>query len=73
LKKDDIPKNLNGFKQALERIFGAGAPYIEKIIAKSFYAKLGLDFEDLRDTDLVLSVDDAKRRIVHAGEVKIDE
>jgi hypothetical protein len=73
LKKNDIPKNLTGFKQALERIFGAGAPYIEKIIAQSFYAKLGLDFQEVQDTDLVLSVSDAKRRIVHAGEVKIDE
>ena len=65
--------NLTGFKHALESIFGAGAPYLEKIIAQFLYAKLGLDFEDIRDTDLVLSVDDAKRRIARAGEVKVDE
>jgi hypothetical protein len=53
------------------RIFGPGAPYIEKIITKSFYEKLGLNLEDVQDVDLVVYVDNAKRRIVHAGEVKM--
>ena len=64
---------LAGFRQALEKIFGTGTPYIETIITKSLYAKLGLNFQDVQDTDLVQSVDNAKRLIVHAGEVKIDE
>ncbi len=73
LRKDDIPMNLTGFTQALERIFGTGTPYIETIITKSLYAKLGLNFQDIQDADLVQSVDNARRRIVHAGEVKKDE
>jgi hypothetical protein len=71
LKKEDIPLNLTDFKQALMRIFGPGAPYIEKIITKSFYEKMGLNLEDVQDVDLVVYVDNAKRRIVRAGEVKM--
>jgi hypothetical protein len=73
LKKEDIPLNITDFKTALERIFGPGAPYIEKIITRSLYEKLGLHYEDMQNTDLVVLVDDAKRRIVRAGEVNVDE
>jgi hypothetical protein len=73
LKKEDIPLNITDFKIALERIFGPGAPYIEKIITRSLYEKLGLHFDDIQNIDLVVLVDDAKRRIVRAGEVNVDE
>ena len=71
LKREEIPQNLTEFKQALDRIFGPGAPYLEKLILKSLYEKLGLNFEDLDGTDLVVCADDARRRIKPAGEVKI--
>ena len=70
IKKEDIPVNLTEFKQALERIFGPGAPYLEKLILKSLYEKLGLDFQDLDETDLVISADDARKRIKSELEVK---
>jgi len=73
LKKDDIPLNITDFKIALERIFGPGAPYIEKIITQSLYEKLGLCYDDMQDKDLVVLVDDARRRILRAGEVNVDE
>ena len=71
LKKENIPSNLTEFTQALERIFGPGAPYIEKAITKSLYGKLGLEFEDEKAKDLIYSADDARKRIKPAGEVKI--
>jgi hypothetical protein len=71
LKKEDIPSNLTEFKQALERIFGPGAPYLEKAITKSLYAKLGLDFEDERTNDFIDSAHHAEKRIKPAGEVNI--
>lgn len=72
LKREEIPQNLTEFKQALGRIFGPGAPYLEKLILKSLYEKLGLNFEDHDGTDLVVCADDARKRIRPAGEVKIE-
>lgn len=70
LKKEDIPANLTDFKQALERIFGPGAPYLERIITACLYEKLGLDFESTGGTDLLVCVNNAKKRITTAVEVK---
>lgn len=70
LKKEDIPSNLTEFKQALERIFGPGTPYLEKIIAKRLYEKLELDFEEAEFIDLTTHVDDAKKRVITEVEVK---
>jgi hypothetical protein len=70
LKKESIPLNLTEFKQALERIFGPGAPYLEKSITKCLYQRLGLDFDEPERLDLVVCVDDAKRRVMSEVEVK---
>jgi len=72
LKKEDIPSNLTQFKQALERIFGPGAPYLEKAITKSLYGRLGLDFKDEKANDFIDNAYDARKRIKPAGEVKIE-
>jgi hypothetical protein len=72
LRKEDIPSNLTEFKQALERIFGPGTPYLEKIIAKCLYERLELDFEEAEFVDLATHVDDAKKRIITEVEVKQD-
>jgi hypothetical protein len=62
LKKEGIPSNLTEFKQALERIFGPGALYLEKAITKSLYGKLGLDFEDEKTNDFIGSAQDARKK-----------
>ncbi len=67
LKKEDIPSNLTEFKQALERIFGPGAPYLEKAITKSLYTKLGLDFRNRKFKDFIDSAHDARKEIKPAG------
>ena len=63
LKKEDIPLNLSEFQQALERVFGPGAPYLEKLIVRRLYERLGIDFEEPKHIDLAVYVDDAKRRV----------
>jgi hypothetical protein len=63
LKKENIPVNLSEFKQALEGIFGPGAPYLEKIIIRRLYERLGLDFEEPGHVDFVAEVNNAKRRV----------
>ncbi|MGB8779062.1 MAG: hypothetical protein WCD81_00230 [Candidatus Bathyarchaeia archaeon] len=70
LKKENIPLNLSEFKQALERIFGPGAPYLEKIIIRCLYERLGLSFEEPRHVDFVVCVNDAKRQVTREEEVK---
>ena len=39
--REEIPKNLEDFQNALEKIFGIGARYIEILIMKFLYAKIG--------------------------------
>jgi hypothetical protein len=67
IKKKDIPLNLSEFREALERIFGPGTPYLEKIISKRLYEKVGLDFEDTEKPNLVASVDEVKKQLLHVG------
>jgi len=67
LKKEDIPLNLTEFKQALEKIFGPGAPYIEKLIIRQLCQKLGLNFEEDENVNLPIYVDDAKKRLSFRG------
>jgi len=66
IKKREIPKKPEAFATGLEKIFGAGASVLEKLIVKSLYSKLGLKYEDKEDrpfADYVKNVketDDAK-------------
>ena len=70
LKKEEIPSNLPEFKRALEKIFGPGTPFLEKMITRCLYEKLGLSFEEAESIDLLTYVDNAKKRIVTEMEVK---
>jgi len=47
IKKHEIPKTPEAFAEGLEKIFGAGASVLEKLIVKSLYSKLGLKYEDV--------------------------
>ena len=66
IKRHEIPKKPEAFAAGLEKIFGAGASVIEKLIVKSLYSKLGLKYEDKEErpfADYVKNVkeaDDAK-------------
>jgi len=45
VSREEIPENLEGFQEALEKIFGIGARYIEILIMKYLYAKIGCSLE----------------------------
>jgi len=49
VKRQDIPKKPEAFAEGLEKIFGKGASVLEKIIVKTLYSKLGLEYEDKKD------------------------
>ena len=40
--RDKIPENLEDFQGGLEKIFGAGAQFIEILIMKNLHTKVGL-------------------------------
>jgi len=68
IKKEDIPTQLTEFTDALERIFGLGAPYLEKLIAKNLHEKLGLKLEEARSWDFLACVDNVRKHLVFEGE-----
>ena len=61
IKREEIPTNLTEFKKALEKIFGPGAPYIEKLILKRLHDKLNLGFENSENLDFLNSVENARK------------
>jgi hypothetical protein len=63
LKKKEIPANLTEFSKALEKIFGKGAEYLERLIVERLYEKLGLPPEDVEASDFLDSVEKLKRKI----------
>lgn len=62
--KENIPANVNEFAKALEKIFGPGATYLEKLIARRLYEKLGLDFEEVENWNFLEYVDNAKKHLL---------
>jgi len=69
LKEENIPSNLTEFKKALEGIFGPGATYLEEIIVKRLHEKLGLRFEEGKNTDFLKYVETAKSQIKQKREI----
>jgi hypothetical protein len=49
IKRHEISQKPEAFAAGLEKIFGAGALVLEKLIIKNLYSQLGLKFEDKRD------------------------
>jgi len=64
IRKDNIPANLTEFAKALGKIFGPGACYLEKLIAKRLYEKLGLEFEEVESWNFLAYVNNAKERLL---------
>jgi hypothetical protein len=61
IKKDTIPTNLTEFAKALERIFGPGADYLEKLITKRLSEKLDIQCECEDPVNFIECVDNLKR------------
>jgi hypothetical protein len=62
LSSNHIPENLGEFQLGLEKIFGAGARFIEILIMKNLYGKIGLPLEiNNLDLEFILYVDAAEQ------------
>lgn len=63
LKRKEIPEELHTFHRALRGLLGVrSAKVVEKLIAKSLYSRLGLNFTACEDWILVDYVNHAKKR-----------
>lgn len=63
ITKKHIAANLAEFLKALEGIFGPGASYVEKLIVKHLYEKVGLKFEEEKMWNFLDYVDNAKKHL----------
>jgi hypothetical protein len=68
IKRESIPSNLAEFSEALEGIFGPGAPYLEELIARRLHEELGLTFEGTECTNLSECIDTLKKHAPTEGE-----
>jgi hypothetical protein len=66
VKRDEIPENLENFQLALEKIFGIGSRYIEILIMKNLYAKVGCPqrMEKNQPLEFIKYVDAARQSFV---------
>jgi hypothetical protein len=60
LRVSNIPQNLEEFKEALRKIFGPGALYLERLILERLCRKLNMKFE-MENLDLVSVVESLKK------------
>lgn len=67
IKKEHIPENITEFAKALEKIFGPGALYLEKLIVKRLHEKLGLEYENSETEDFLECVGNVKKRLPCRG------
>jgi hypothetical protein len=63
VNRRDIPENLPLFQEGLEKIFGVGARFIEILIMKNLYGKVGRQFamEKNEHLEFVKYVEAARR------------
>jgi hypothetical protein len=61
--KKEIPNHLEGFEAGLEKIFGVGAKFIQILIMKKLYERVGqpLEWDDSKDLGLVEYVTRARK------------
>jgi len=55
VKKKEIPYKIEAFAEAIEKIFGLGASFLEILIIKKFYEKIGGVFEWNEPTDFTFT------------------
>jgi len=69
IAKKEIPYHLNEFANGLEKIFGLGARFIEILIMKNLYQKIGksLVWDESKELIFIEYVTAAKRSLTRRG------
>lgn len=72
IKKQEIPHKIEAFADAVQKIFGLGANFVETLIVKSLHEKIGEVFEWHESTDLAFAeyVTMAKRSFLEKKRAK---
>lgn len=75
ITKTDIPNRLEEFAEGLEKIFGLGAHFIEILIMKSLFEKVGQPLEWNENKELVFTdyVEAAKESFLRGKEAEVME
>lgn len=71
VSRQEIPQNLPQFQEGLERIFGVGARFLEILIMKNLYAKIGCSLKlgkSSRQLEFVKYVDAARQSFMKGCE-----
>ena len=55
IKKQEIPNNLKGFEEAIQKTFGPGAEFLEILIMKQISDRLGRPFKRDRSEKITLA------------------
>lgn len=73
--KDDVPSRLEDFAEGLEKIFGPGANFLEILIMKKLFEKIGKPLEWNQDKELVFVryIEAAKRSFLKNSETEVIE
>jgi len=61
VKREEIPEKLPAFQNALQKLLGAAAKVMERLIAKNLYSRLGINFTEHAHWTLVEYVEHAKK------------
>lgn len=63
ISREEIPKHIKEFAEGLEKIFGVGARFLEILIMKRLYARIGqpLDWNEREEFVFVNYVEAARR------------
>jgi hypothetical protein len=61
VKREEIPEKLDTFHKGLQVMLGAPVKVVERLIAKDFYGRLGLNFNANDDWTIVEYFDNAKK------------
>lgn len=66
ITKDDIPYRIEDFANGIEKIFGLGARFLEILIMKNLYTKIGQPLDWSEDKELMFAeyVTAAKQRFL---------
>ena len=61
VKREEIPEKLDTFHEALQVVLGGPVKVVERLIAKDFYGRLGLNFTAHNDWTIVEYFDNTKK------------
>ncbi|MGB9960282.1 MAG: hypothetical protein ACPLKQ_07175 [Candidatus Bathyarchaeales archaeon] len=72
ISKEEIPSRVKEFSEGLEKIFGSGAKFIEILIMKKLYERIGkpLEWDESKELTFADYVETARQCVEKEGKVE---